>query len=166
LGPILSPERSISEELLGRERNRLTSLAYGILGSFSEAEDVVQEAYLRSHSSEEELRNPEAWLTRVVSRIAIDRLRSAQHRREVYPGQYLPEPVLQAPQEQTEITRSRLSIAFLQLLEKLEPEQRAAFVLREVFDYAYREIASLVREIRSRLPADRDTRSRSFRARG
>jgi RNA polymerase sigma-70 factor, ECF subfamily len=134
----------IPKELFERERKRLISLAYGILGSFSEAEDVVQEAYLRPQSSEEQLRNPEAWLTTVVSRIAIDRLRSAQRRREVYPGPWLPEPILQAPQEQAAITRSRLSIAFLYLLEKLEPEQRAAFVLREVFDCAYREIASLL----------------------
>jgi RNA polymerase sigma-70 factor, ECF subfamily len=144
LGPILSGERSITEELFERDRKRLTSLAYGILGSLSEAEDVVQEAYLRPNPSQEELRNPEAWLTTVVSRIAIDRLRSAQHRREVYPGQWLPEPVLQAPQEQEAITHSRLSIAFLHLLDKLEPEQRAAFVMREVFDYAYREIADLL----------------------
>lgn len=127
-----------------RERARLTSLAYGILGSLAEAEDAVQDTYLRFRPADKPIENPEGWLTTVVSRISIDRLRSAQRRREVYPGEWLPEPVLRAPQEQDAITRSRLSIAFLRLLEKLEPEQRAAFVMREVFDYAYREIGQLM----------------------
>jgi RNA polymerase sigma-70 factor, ECF subfamily len=90
------------------------------------------------------VRNPEAWLSTVVSRLAIDHLRSAQHRREVYPDEWLPEPVLLPPQEQDAITRSRLSIALLHLLEHLDPEPRAAFVLREVLEYSYREIAKML----------------------
>jgi RNA polymerase sigma-70 factor (ECF subfamily) len=88
--------------------------------------------------------NPAAWLTTVVTRLSIDKLRSAQHRREVYPGEWLPEPVFDAPSpEQDAITHSRLSIALLYLLEKLEPEQRIVFVLREVFQYSYQTIAGI-----------------------
>ncbi len=141
---ISSENQELAEAVFLRERKKLLSLAYGMLGSMSEAEDVVQEAYLRLAPANEPIRNPEAWLTTVVSRLAIDRLRSAQHRREVYPGEWLPEPVLLPPQEQEAITRSRLSIALLHLLEKLEPEQRAIFVLREVFERAYREIAEML----------------------
>lgn len=132
--------------LFERERKRLLSLAYGFLGSLAEAEDVVQDAYVRvKQAATDSIRNPEAWLTTVVSRIAIDRLRSAQRRRETYPGEWLPEPVLQSTsQEQDAITRSRLSIALLHLLDKLEPEQRAVFVLREVFDHSYKTIAEVV----------------------
>jgi RNA polymerase sigma-70 factor (ECF subfamily) len=128
------------------ERKRLLSLAYGYLGSLVESEDVVQEALLRfqqwDHAS---IRNVEAWLTTVVSRLSIDRLRSAQHRREVYPGEWLPEPVFNAPDpEQDAITRSRLSVGLLYLLEKLEPEQRVVFVLREIFEHSYQSIAEIV----------------------
>ncbi len=126
-------------------RKRLLSLAYGYLGSLAEAEDVVQEALLRlQQSNEQSITNIEAWLTTVVTRLAIDRLRSAQHRRELYTGEWLPEPVFGAPTpEQNAITQSRLSLGLLYLLEKLEPEQRAVFVLREVFEYAYDRIAEL-----------------------
>jgi RNA polymerase sigma-70 factor, ECF subfamily len=126
-------------------RKRLLSLAYGYLGTLTEAEDVVQEALLRlQQSNTQSIVNREAWLTTVVTRLAIDKLRSAQHRREVYPGEWLPEPVFGAPSpEQDAITRSRLTLGLLYLLEKLEPEQRAVFVLREVFEHPYERIAEI-----------------------
>jgi RNA polymerase sigma-70 factor (ECF subfamily) len=107
---------------------------------------MVQEALLRlAQTDPAEIENTEAWLTTVVTRLAIDKLRSAQHRREVYTGEWLPEPVFCAPDaEQQAITQSRLSIGLLYLLEKLEPEQRVVFVLREVFDYAYSTIAGII----------------------
>jgi RNA polymerase sigma-70 factor (ECF subfamily) len=128
------------------ERRRLLSLAYGYLGSLVEGEDIVQEALLRlEQSNPESIRNPEAWLTTVVTRLCIDKLRSAQRRKEVYPGEWLPEPVFDAPTpEQDAITRSRLSMGLLYLLEKLEPEQRVVFVLREVFEHSYQSIAEIV----------------------
>lgn len=90
------------------------------------------------------IQNVEAWLTTVVTRLSIDKLRSAQHRREVYPGEWLPEPIFNAPDpEQDAITRSKLSVGLLYLLEKLEPEQRIVFVLREIFEYSYESIAEI-----------------------
>jgi len=136
------------KELNPTERRRLISIAYGYLGSLIDAEDAVQDALLRFEQADRaEIRNPEAWLTTVVTRICIDKLRSAEHRREVYPGEWLPEPVFNGPTpEQEAITRSRLSMGLLYLLEKLDPEQRAVFVLREVFEYPYQEIAEIVRK--------------------
>jgi RNA polymerase sigma-70 factor (ECF subfamily) len=127
------------------DTKRLLSLAYGYLGSLVEGEDIVQEALLRLEQSDRKsIRNVEAWLTTVVTRRCIDKLRSAQHRREVYPGEWLPEPVFNAPTpEQDAITRSRLSVGLLYLLEKLEPEQRVVFILREVFEHSYRSIAEI-----------------------
>jgi RNA polymerase sigma-70 factor, ECF subfamily len=127
------------------ERRRLVSLAYGYLGSLAEGEDIVQEALLRFEQSDQaSIQNVDAWLRTVVTRLSIDKLRSAQHRREVYPGEWLPEPVFNAPTpEQNAITRSRLSIGLLYLLEKLEPEQRVVFVLREVFEHSYQSIAEI-----------------------
>jgi RNA polymerase sigma-70 factor (ECF subfamily) len=127
------------------DTKRLLSLAYGYLGSLVEGEDIVQEALLRLEQSDKKsIRNAEAWLTTVVTRLCIDKLRSAQHRREVYPGEWLPEPVFNAPTpEQDAITRSRLSVGLLYLLEKLEPEQRVVFILREVFEHSYQSIAEI-----------------------
>ena len=128
------------------QRKRLLSLAYGYLGSLVEGEDIVQEALLRLEQSDRtSIQNVEAWLTTVVTRLSIDKLRSAQHRREVYPGEWLPEPVFAAPTpEQDAITRSRLSLGLLYLLETLDPEQRAVFVLREVFEHSYQSIAEIL----------------------
>jgi len=127
------------------ERTHLLSLAYGYLGSLAESEDVVQDAMLRFEQADQNtILNPAAWLTTVVTRLAIDKLRSARSRREVYPGEWLPEPVFNAPSpEQEAITHSRLSVALLYLLEKLEPEQRIVFVLREVFQHSYETIAEI-----------------------
>ena len=131
--------------VVSQERTQLLSLAYGYLGSLVDSEDIVQEALLRfSQADQAAILNPAAWLTTVVTRLSIDKLRSAQHRREVYPGEWLPEPIYDAPSpEQDAITRSRLSVALLYLLEKLEPEQRIVFVLREVFEHSYQSIAEI-----------------------
>jgi RNA polymerase sigma-70 factor (TIGR02957 family) len=131
-------------------RPRAFAIAYRMLGSVSEAEDVVQEALLRLHRAEEEgeqIESPRAYLSTVVTRLAIDQLRSARMRRETYVGEWLPEPLLASseddPARQAEVADS-LSLAFLVLLESLSPEQRAVFLLREVFDYPYERIAEIV----------------------
>jgi RNA polymerase sigma-70 factor (TIGR02957 family) len=137
-------------ELLDELRPRAFGIAYRMLGSVSEAEDVVQEALLRLHGvleAGEEIRVPEAYLATVVTRLGINRLRSAQMQRETYFGEWLPEPVvtgdLNDPAAHAEMSDS-LSLAFLVLLERLSPEQRAVFLLREVFDYGYDAIAEIV----------------------
>jgi RNA polymerase sigma-70 factor, ECF subfamily len=129
-----------------QQRRRLFTLAYGFLGSRAEAEDIVQEAWLRWRSApHDELRQPAAWLTTVTARLALDQLRSARVKRETYPGVWLPEPVVEAPSaEHSLLVKSELSLAFLLLLERLGPEERAAFVLREVFDYSYREVGDML----------------------
>jgi RNA polymerase sigma-70 factor (TIGR02957 family) len=126
------------------------AIAYRMLGSVSEAEDVVQEAFLRLHRTlreGERLESPRAYLSTLVTRLCIDQLRSARARRERYVGEWLPEPLVATdeadPARQAEVADS-LSLAFLVLLERLSPEQRAAFLLREVFDYPYEEIARIV----------------------
>jgi RNA polymerase sigma-70 factor (TIGR02957 family) len=131
-------------------RPRAFAIAYRMLGSVSEAEDVVQEALLRLHRAEaegERIESPRAYLSTVVTRLAIDQLRSARMRRETYVGEWLPEPLLvsedEDPARQAEVADS-LSLAFLVLLESLSPEQRAVFLLREVFDYPYEQIAEIV----------------------
>jgi RNA polymerase sigma-70 factor (TIGR02957 family) len=138
------------EELLDVLRPRAFAIAYRMLGSVTEAEDVVQEALLRLHrviEAGEEIEVPEAYLATIVTRLGIDRLRSAQVRRETYVGEWLPEPVVTGgpddPATHAEMSDS-LSLAFLVLLERLSPEQRAVFLLREVFDYGYDEIAEIV----------------------
>jgi RNA polymerase sigma-70 factor (TIGR02957 family) len=136
-------------ELLDDLRPRAFAIAYRMLGSVSEAEDVVQEGLLRVHSaieSGEEIASPRAYVATVVTRLAIDELRSARARRESYVGEWLPEPIA-APEEdpaaQAEQADS-LSLAFLVLLESLSPEQRAAFLLHDVFDYGYGEVAEVI----------------------
>jgi RNA polymerase sigma-70 factor (ECF subfamily) len=131
-----------------RHRSLLFSIAYRMLGSVAEAEDVVQEAYLRWREVPEgEVRSPKSYLSAVVTRLSIDRLRSA--RREEYIGPWLPEPLISDRAEELaahyELDES-LSMAFLVLLESLNPVERAVFLLREVFDYDYEEISSIVRK--------------------
>ncbi len=129
-----------------RERSHLFTLAYGFLGSRAEAEDAVQDAWLRWQSIDADtVHEPAAWLTTVTARIALDRLRSARVKRETYPGVWLPEPIVDAPSpEAAVLTESGLTVAFLFLLERLSPEERAAFVLREVFDQPYRQIGEAI----------------------
>lgn len=119
------------------------AIAYRMLGSVGDAEDVVQEAFLRLHRAEG-VASPKAYMATVVTRLCIDHLRSARVRRESYVGDWLPEPVLaDEPARHAELSDS-LSLAFLVLLESLSPEQRAAFLLREVFDYPFEEIAQVI----------------------
>jgi RNA polymerase sigma-70 factor (ECF subfamily) len=131
-------------------RPLLFSIAYRMLGSVSEAEDIVQEAFLRFHraSGEEvEIESPKAYLSAVTTRLSIDHLRSARVRRERYVGEWLPEPLLTdaAPDAAQAVeTADSLSLAFLVLLESLTPVERAVFLLREVFAYGYDEIAGVV----------------------
>jgi RNA polymerase sigma-70 factor (ECF subfamily) len=121
----------------------MLSIAYRMVGSFSEAEDLVQEAFVRLHEAGE-VEAPKAWLSTVVTRLAIDHLRSARVRREQYPGTWLPEPVLADPAPDAAMRAEDLSVAVLVLLESLSPVERAVFVLREAFDYGYDEIAAIV----------------------
>jgi RNA polymerase sigma-70 factor (TIGR02957 family) len=138
------------EQLYEELRPRAFAIAYRMLGSVAEAEDVVQEGMLRLHravEAGEEIASPAAYLATVVTRLAIDELRSARVRREAYIGEWLPEPLVTPegddPAVRAELADS-LSLAFLVLLESLTPEQRAVFLLREVFDYPYDRIAEVV----------------------
>jgi RNA polymerase sigma-70 factor (TIGR02957 family) len=137
-------------ELLDDLRPRTFAIAYRMLGSVSEAEDVVQEALLRVHSAierGEEISSPRAYAATVATRLAIDELRSARARRETYVGEWLPEPVTERPEDdparQAELADS-LSLAFLVVLESLTPEQRASFLLHDVFDYDYGRVAEII----------------------
>ena len=127
-------------------RGRLFGLAYRMLGSRADAEDIVQETYVRWHQADHSsIENPEAWLVTTTSRLAIDRLRRLKTEREAYVGPWLPEPIVtQAPPDRDLDLAADLSLAFLTLLERLAPEERAAFLLHDVFDVGYREIASVI----------------------
>ncbi|MBB5785361.1 RNA polymerase sigma-70 factor [Nonomuraea jabiensis] len=127
-------------------RSLLTGVAYRILGSVADAEDVVQEAWLRwSGVDEAAVGDPKAYLVRVTSRLAIDRLRWAKSRRESYVGPWLPEPISTAPDvaEHAELAES-VELALLLVLETLSPLERAVFVLREAFDLPFTEIAEII----------------------
>ena len=126
-------------------RRRLLGLAYRMLGSIAEAEDAVQDAYLRWHAVDRDtVRDPRAFLTTATTRICLDVLRSARARREEYIGPWLPEPVVDtrslAPDAQTELAED-LSIALLLALDRLSPLERAAFLLHDVFDCSFPEVA-------------------------
>ncbi|HKO87135.1 MAG TPA: RNA polymerase sigma-70 factor [Burkholderiales bacterium] len=129
-------------------RRRLWQIAYRMLGSRAEAEDVVQDAYLRWHHAPiEDVRTPQGWLVTTVTRLAIDRLRQLRTEREAYTGPWLPEPLVAEsapPADQAAELASELSIAFLAVLERLAPEERAAFLLHEVFDSDYSDIARIL----------------------
>jgi RNA polymerase sigma-70 factor (TIGR02957 family) len=140
----------MEEEEFDELRRSAFAIAYRMLGSVSEAEDVVQEGFLRLHRAREvgeRIESPRAYLSTVVSRLSLDHLRSAKVRRETYVGDWLPEPLVASaaddPARRAEMADS-LSLAFLVLLESLSPEQRAAFLLREVFDEPYDRIAEIV----------------------
>src|SRR5215207_4976579 len=140
----------MTEEEFDELRPSAFAIAYRMLGSVSEAEDVVQEGFLRLHrvrAGGERIESQRAYLSTVVSRLSLDQLRSARVRRETYVGEWLPEPLVASadddPARKAEIADS-LSLAFLVLLESLSPEQRAAFLLREGFDEPYDRIAEIV----------------------
>ncbi len=141
---------TIRDELLDELRPVSFAIAYRMLGSVSEAEDVVQEALLRIHQvldAGEQIVSPRAFVATVTTRLAINELRSARARRERYVGQWLPEPIItdgrDDPARHAEIADS-LSVAMLVLLESLSPEQRAVLLLHDVFEYGYLEIAGIV----------------------
>lgn len=135
-------------EQFNQQRPLLFSIAYRMLGSAMDAEDMVQETFLRwQQASDDDIQSPKAYLSTILTRLCIDHLRSAQKQREEYIGPWLPEPVLTT--ENTTMTDTlelaeSLSMAFLVLLESLAPIERAVFLLREVFGYEYPEIARIV----------------------
>src|SRR5262245_23666240 len=127
-------------------RRRLIGLAYRMLGSMADAEDAVQETYLRWHEADRDnVENPRAFLMTTTTRICLDSLKSARVRREEYVGPWLPEPVLDttalAPDSHTELAED-LSIALLLTLDRLSPLERAAFLLHDVFDFSFGEVAT------------------------
>lgn len=173
-----------SDESLERLRGYAFAVAYRMTGSVTDAEDIVQEGMLRMHEAEragEKINSRRAYLSTVVTRLAIDELRSARARREEYVGEWLPEPVVESaidgdtgagtgvvagatarpgPAEQAELDDS-LSVAMMVLLESLSPEQRAAFLLRDVFGYSYGEVAGIVGKSE---PATRQLAARARKA--
>ena len=141
-------------------RPLLFSIAYRMLGSASEAEDVLQDAWVRARQDEDaHVRSPRAYLTTIVTRLCIDHLRSAERTRMEYPGPWLPEP-LAAPNQESADLASSLTTAFLVLLERLAPTERAVFLLREVFELDFGEIARSVGK------SEANTRQILTRARG
>jgi RNA polymerase sigma-70 factor (ECF subfamily) len=136
-----------------RHRARLFGIAYRMLGSVADAEDVLQDAYLRWHRADAlAVLNAEAWLVAVTTRLSIDRLRAAATERERYVGSWLPEPIATGAEAITDRNvelASDLSMAFLVLLERLAPEERAALLLRDVFDSGYDEIARVLEKSES-----------------
>ena len=132
-------------EVFASARPLLFSIAYRMLGSVMDAEDLVQDAYLRwEEAPETDVRSPRAYLTTIVTRLAINQLRSARTKRETYVGPWLPEPLVTEETPDTVELAESLSMAFLVLLERLAPIERAAFLLHEVFDFEYAEIARVV----------------------
>jgi len=133
------------------ERSWLLGIAYRMLGEVQEAEDAVQDAYLRwTAADRSDIESPRAWLTKAVTNLCLNRLTSAQARRETYPGPWLPEPVLTGPAAltlgplETVEQRDTVSLALLTLMERLTPAERAVFVLREAFGYPHREISQIL----------------------
>ncbi|MEV0733740.1 RNA polymerase sigma-70 factor [Polymorphospora sp. NPDC050346] len=138
--PPANPDQRVFDE----HRNLLFSVAYRILGSAADAEDAVQDAWIRwSAASRAQVADPKAYLARIVSNLALERLRSARHRRETYVGPWLPEPILTGG-DTAVVDAESVSTAMLVVLETLSPLERAVFVLREVFGFSHAEIARAV----------------------
>lgn len=135
-------------DVLYTDKPLLFSIAYRMLGSASEAEDVLQDAWVRYRGADRSnIRSPKAFMTTIVTRLCLDRLKSARKTREEYIGPWLPEPVLTSELENPETMAQRsesVTLAFLVLLEELSPEERAVFVLKDVFDYEHSEIADIL----------------------
>src|SRR6185503_14438257 len=174
--------RKSMEETFETYRPYLFSIAYRMLGSAMDAEDMVQETYIRSSAAPKEpIRSLKAYLTTIISRLCMDQLDLARRKRELYAGPWLPEPILTAtdseaadPEKHVEMAES-IALAFLVLLEQFQPFERAVFLLREVFEYEFAEIAAMLgkseaacrrsfsrsklhlREHRPRFPASRET---------
>jgi RNA polymerase sigma-70 factor (ECF subfamily) len=129
-------------------RPRLFSIAYRMLGTRADADDVVQDAWLRWHGSDRaQVQSPEAWLVTIATRLAIDRLRARLSERSTYVGWWLPEPIVElderTPESSAELA-SEVSMAFMWVLERLSPEERAAFLMRQVFEHEYADIADML----------------------
>ena len=159
----MSSSRPRDNDPIAPHRRRLLGLAYRMLGSRSDAEDVVQDAYLRFVDASD-VRNPEAFLVTVVTRLCLDRLRSARAQREIYVGPWLPEPVFDtdglSADAATEFADD-LSFALLLALDRLSPQERAAFLLHDVFDVPFSEIATMIDRSE---PACRQLATRARRA--
>ena len=140
-GPVSTDEQTFSEH-----RNLLFAIAYRLLGSAADAEDVVQDAWFKwSAADRAQVLDPKAYLARIVSNLAMDRLRSTRRQRETYVGPWLPEPILtQADATEDVATAESVSLAMLVVLETLSPLERAVFVLKDVFDFSFAEIAEAV----------------------
>ena len=136
------------DDLFQSHRRQLFAVAYRMLGSASDAEDVVQDAWLRYAAAQPaDVRSPQAYLTTIVTRLCLDRLKSARAAREEYVGPWLPEPLLtdeRLQPDQSLALAESVTLAFMVLLETLTPEERAVFLLREVFDHEYAEIATML----------------------
>ncbi|MFE0001452.1 RNA polymerase sigma-70 factor [[Kitasatospora] papulosa] len=139
-------EQETDQGLFQRYRSLLFSVAYRLLGSAADAEDAVQDAWIKwSAADRSQVADPKAYLVRIVSHLAMDRLRSTRHKREVYVGPWLPEPILTGGDaSDTVLDAESVSMAMLVVLETLSPLERAVFVLKEVFDFSHAEIADAV----------------------
>jgi len=147
-GGQLDPGASIRLATFDQYRSLLFSIAYRMIGSVADAEDMLQETFIRwQQSGEENIESPRAFLVTIISRLCINHLQSARVRREEYVGEWLPEPIVTDPSSDPfgmiKVDES-LSMAFLVLLERLTPIERAVFLLREVFEYEYSEVAKIV----------------------
>jgi RNA polymerase sigma-70 factor (ECF subfamily) len=147
--PLAEDREAFRLRVFHQHRNLLLSIAYRMLGSWSDAEDMVQESFIRwRQSPDQNIQSPRAFLVTIVSRLCINHLQSARMQREEYFGEWLPEPVITSPLVEPSSgfpqVDDSLSMAFLVLLQRLTPTERAVFLLREVFDYDYAEIAPIV----------------------
>ena len=133
------------QQTFADHRNLVFSIAYRILGSAADAEDVVQDAWFKwSADDRSQVSDPKAYLARIVSNLSMDRLRSTRHQRETYVGPWLPEPILTQADAADDVAAESVSMAMLVVLETLSPLERAVFVLKEVFDFSYAEIGDAV----------------------
>lgn len=170
-----TPRQTDRETQFMELRPQLFRLAYRMIGTRADAEDTVQEAFLRwQRAADDEVRSPKSFLTTVVARLSLDTLKTASRNREVYAGPWLPEPVVEPLGARAVEMAESLSLAFLHLLQSLSPAERLAFLLREVFDAPYADLASVletseancrqivaratrhIREHRPRFPVDRE----------
>src|SRR3954465_8505623 len=135
-------------DVFNTDRPLLFSIAYRMLGSASDAEDVLQDAWLRyRRATDANIRSPQAFATTIVTRLCLDRLKSAKATREQYIGEWLPEPVLTSEVEGPDAMLQRaesVTLAFLVLLERLSPEERAVFLLKDIFEYDHAEIGEIL----------------------
>ena len=166
---------SASAKLFEAERKRLFALGYRMLGKVSEVEDVVQEAWLRYATAKSEIRDAPAFLTTVVTRLSLDRLKSAQREREIYVGPWLPEPLVTAAgmvtEEEVDAVAGDITTAFLLALERLTPLERAVFLLHDAFELDFGEVARILhrdsaacRKLASRARANLKREKPRFRA--